>query len=77
MGKGKKPSSMTPAFVRRLNEECELIRETNPYTHGCFGCLAGWCSDVWEAATTNGQRVNAKIVGNLDNGGLGNGGTKD
>lgn len=77
MGKGKKPSSMTPAFVRRLNEECELIRETNPYTHDCFGCITGWCSDVWEAATTNGQRVNAKIVGNLDNGGLGDGGTKD
>lgn len=73
MGKGKKPSSMTPAFIRRLNEECELIRETNPYTHDCFGCITGWCSDVWEAATTNGQRVNAKIVGNLDNGGLSDG----
>lgn len=77
MGKVKMPSSMTPAFIRRLNEECELIRDTNPYTHDCFGCITGWCSDVWAAATTNDQRVNAKIVGNLGNGGLGDGGTKD
>lgn len=70
MGRVKRPSSMTPALVRRLNEECELIRDTRPDVNGCFGCIVGWCSDVWEAATTNGRRANAKIVGNLDSGGL-------
>lgn len=77
MGKRDMPKSMTPALVRRLNDECELIRETNPYTHDCFDCLVGWCSDAWEAATMTGQRVNAKIVGNLDSGGLSNGSEKD
>ena len=73
MGNKKMPNSMTPAFIRRLNEECELIRETRPDVSGCFDCLDGWCSDAWEAATVTGQRVNAKIVGNLDSGGLSDG----
>lgn len=42
MGNKKMPNSMTPAFIRRLNEECELIRETRPDVNGCFDCLVGW-----------------------------------
>lgn len=77
MGKVKKPSSMTPAFIHRLNEECELIRETRPDVNGYFDCIAGWCSDAWEAATMTGRRANAKIVGNLDSEVLTDGSEKD
>ena len=67
------PKTMTPKLVRRLNDECEILRNTKPDVCGCFGCVrVGWCSDVWRAVATNG-RVNDKIVGNLTSGGLSDG----
>lgn len=63
---------MTPALIRQLNEECEIIRDTCPHVHGCFDCIdVGWCAECWKRASK--RRVNGRIVGNLKGGGLANG----
>lgn len=64
------PKSMTPALIRRLNEQCDIFRDTSPHVHRCFDCIViGWCDDVWQAVSGS----DAKIVGKLENGGKADG----
>lgn len=68
------PANMTPKLIAQLNEECETIRDTCPQVYGCYDgrCIwAGWCDECWNRVRD--RRVNGRIVGNLENGGLANG----